>query len=189
MTRPKIYASAISNLSDARYFAAMGADVMGFEVDEQSQMQQIEEMISWVEGPEIALEILEDVWTPKVLEAIERINPGMLVLPVYWQDVDFFANKKVLLKKIIDDDSAADNDLVRICDVPLESMNDAQLKKLSSPEALFLDCNWSKADLDFALKNLPTLGLVLKGGAEEAPGIKSFDELDAIFDYLDENFS
>ncbi len=61
--------SNITNLSDARYCAGMGVDVLGFPVDEQSPShispESFEEITEWISGPRLAGEFgkttLEDI--------------------------------------------------------------------------------------------------------------------------------
>lgn len=56
MSRPKIIATQISNLTDARYFAAQGVDFLLFD----SSVINIEKMIEireWIEGPAILLAV------------------------------------------------------------------------------------------------------------------------------------
>ena len=185
MQRPKIYASAVSNLSDARYFAAMGVDLIGFELSEQTDVQKIAEIISWVEGPAIAVEITEDSWTPKVLEGIDILKPAYLVLPIYWNDIPYFGEKEVLIKKYMDEVAEEDAAIIRICDVSLSSLSVAQLGELKSQQNVYLEAAWTADDVDFAVTHFPKLGMVIRGGEEEAPSIKSFDELDEFFERVE----
>ena len=55
----KIIANRVTNLTDARYFAAMGVDWIGFDMGTDSQLS-IEHVIAfsdWVEGPQFYLDV------------------------------------------------------------------------------------------------------------------------------------
>ncbi len=59
MSRPKIIAAHITNLTDARYFAAQGVDYLLFDsaLISLSGMMEIKE---WIEGPAILLRIADE---------------------------------------------------------------------------------------------------------------------------------
>ena len=50
----KVIASHVSNLTDARYFAARGVDYLLYDLDEIS-VEKIAEIQEWVSGPEALL--------------------------------------------------------------------------------------------------------------------------------------
>jgi 2C-methyl-D-erythritol 2,4-cyclodiphosphate synthase len=55
----KIIAYGITNLTDARYFAAMGADWIGFRMDKNSPLTiaHVKAFADWVEGPQFYLDV------------------------------------------------------------------------------------------------------------------------------------
>ena len=56
MLKAKIKISQITNLTDARYFAAWGVDFLGFDINPESEHFSspsiVAEISEWVEGPE-----------------------------------------------------------------------------------------------------------------------------------------
>ena len=55
--KAKVKVGHITNLSEARYCAGMGVDMLGFPVGEQGlKPEQYKQMIEWVAGPEFVLE-------------------------------------------------------------------------------------------------------------------------------------
>ena len=52
-------------------------------------------------------------------------------------------------------------------------------------KAFYLDIPFEVSDLDRLISTFPNAGLVLRGGAEEKTGFKSFEQLDSIFDALE----
>ena len=55
-----VYAGNITNLGDARYFAGMGVQWLGFQIDPNKKSylspQKFKEIAGWVTGPELVLE-------------------------------------------------------------------------------------------------------------------------------------
>ncbi len=172
----KIIAQNITNLSDARYFAAWGVDYLSFNIIPDSEysieIDELKEIKEWVEGPKTLIEstglefldfsdghILNSMYAslPLNKEAFFRIN--------------FEEYKKGLPagKYII---KASQEDL-------------SHLDSLSAPHdysvELFLDIN-NLSIKDY--EHWPEWGLVVQGGEEEKVGLKSFDELDDLYALL-----
>ncbi len=59
------------------------------------------------------------------------------------------------------------------------------LKALCHARSLLLNLPCPLSELEEMLRELQPYGLTLKGGAEERPGLKSFDELDEAFDVVE----
>jgi len=56
--KTKVKVGRITNLSEARYCAGMGVDLLGFPVGEGGlKPEQYKQMIEWVAGPEFVLEV------------------------------------------------------------------------------------------------------------------------------------
>ena len=61
MLKTRTIALGITNLSDARYFSAYNVDWMAFPSSaEADNFSEIKEMMTWVEGPQLAIEV--DKW-------------------------------------------------------------------------------------------------------------------------------
>ena len=61
-----------------------------------------------------------------------------------------------------------------------------RLKQWISGKNVFLDIPVDGEMLKKMIETLPVYGLILRGGEEEKTGLKSFENLDAIFDILHE---
>ncbi len=198
-----VKASSITNLTDARYFAAKEVAYMGFNLEENTAgyldpmyMKAIRE---WVQGPRIVGEFdrtraavvreaaaffgLDAVQVTQTdglseLDGLEVIlylhgttNPDSLV-PVLQRAasvVSYF-----LLDFSTPDLSAA-----------LMGTRTDAWKNLFAEYPVLLDVHLPAGELPELLQKLKPAGLALRGGAEERVGIKSFDEVDAIFDILE----
>ncbi|MCB9317139.1 MAG: hypothetical protein H6569_13445 [Lewinellaceae bacterium] len=197
-----IKASTITNLTDARYFAAKEVDFLGFNLEEGTEdyldpifMKAIRE---WVEGPKIVGEFGE---TPAgtVLEAarffeldVVQVGPTdnlellkdlevILTLPASEDPTGLeaiFQKNAPHVAYFLLDFSAQKNAAAKLQD------HAAAWKKLFSTYPTLLDVNLEADALATLLDQLNPAGLALRGGEEEQVGVKSFDEIDAIFDAL-----
>jgi phosphoribosylanthranilate isomerase len=62
------------------------------------------------------------------------------------------------------------------------------LKKLSQDFKIIFKMNIQPAEIESFKSEFKPYGLTVCGGEEEQVGVKSFDELDAIFDILEESY-
>ncbi|MBK9336632.1 MAG: hypothetical protein IPM98_08560 [Lewinellaceae bacterium] len=198
-----IKASGITNLTDARYFAAKAVDFLGFNLEEGTEgyldPMYMKAMREWVQGPKIVGEFdrsqastvreaaaffgLDAVQVTRVddlpeLDGLEVILyvPGAgpeSVAPVLRAAAPMvayflldFSQSKLNAKRIDED---ADT-----------------WKALFAEYPILLDINLPAGSLMHFLQAYQPAGLALRGGAEERVGIKSFEEVDAVFDALED---
>ncbi len=180
----------ITNLSDARYCAGMGVEIVGFPVGKTNSSAlsstKIKEIAAWLSGIKVALEFDESSFDEKfVLEMIQDINPDYIQLPIELKQ-EFrkitpipFLLLTSSLKKLGNEE-----------DILLYSgniiHNEKELIELCAKNKVIL----SSAELDTgSIKNIlakfSPFGIELKGGTEISPGLKSFDDLSEIFDILE----
>ncbi|MBK8634921.1 MAG: hypothetical protein IPN72_15670 [Saprospiraceae bacterium] len=179
----KVYASSIANLSDARYFAAQGAEIISFQLNASTSIDQIKEIMSWVEVPYFALEIEDLQWSDDLFEKISTLNPQIIVLPLLWKDNKEFGDYKIMQK--VKWGNTVEVGPIFLLETALKNLSIDDLEKLSNAhEDVYIDTNIQPADLDILKDYAPNVGVVLRGGDEIAVGVKSFDELDEIFDAM-----
>ncbi len=177
MIERRIIAQNITNLTDARYFAALGVDYISFNTLPDSlyamSLEQILEIKDWVEGPKCLIEA-------NALE-FDEIADGLILKTVYsslpLSKESFFRIDFNELKKGLPDGRY----ILKINNFQeLEKIHNYKSKDLIGLQ-LYLDIS------DVTLKDINLIGdhgIVVQGGDEEAPGIKSFDELDELFELL-----
>jgi phosphoribosylanthranilate isomerase len=208
----KLKATAITNLTDARYFAAWEVDWLGFNLSKGSETYisplQVMAIKEWVEGPaivgEYAFAPAEEI-LPEARElGLDAVQIGMFIdLATAMQVAEEFP----LIKEVIVEKSSTPteveallSDFAAVSQSFLLDFNkaDFSLQDLRQNSALNLhwlrDCcsrypvllniNLSPEELLDFLTYIQPLGLNLRGGDEERVGVKSFDELDAIFECL-----
>ncbi|MBK6933450.1 MAG: hypothetical protein IPH12_22310 [Saprospirales bacterium] len=197
-----VKASGITNLTDARYFAAREVHFLGFNLEEGTEgfidpvfMKAIRE---WVEGPKIVGEF-DRTPAGAVREAAEfyglnavQVTLAQELAPLEGLDVILHvpgAAAPALLRPLLQarapwvswfliDFSHLDNAGAQLlAQAPVWSALFADF-----PALLALDA--PAAALPELLTALHPAGLALRGGAEERVGVKSFEEIDAVFEEL-----
>ena len=211
MLKTQIKASRVTNLTDARYFAAWGVDWLGFDLEPGSMYHiepvQVEGIKAWVEGPRIVGEFdMPD--TSEVLSRAEMLNLDAIQIGPFFplSDLEKLSSLEVIQKIVVETDSQIDdlsqllkeragqvkhflldfsgnNITWALLKAGQYAFQITHLKSWCESHSIFLDIAFSANELDELLA-LGIRGLSLSGGEEEKVGVKSFDELDAIFDGL-----
>lgn len=207
-----VKASTITNLSDARYFAAQfTVEWMGFCLDEGNPdympVHVVKALSEWVEGPKITGEFgLQD--EAVILNAIGDIGLKAIQLPMFSNIPTGRIKSEVeVIQEIVVEKNAESN----ILNALLEQMsaradyilldfvkNSWSLTELLHHKSVSLDwlqrscqqykillaADFQPAQLQSLTEAVSPFGLSIRGGEEERPGYKSYEELNAIFDTL-----
>jgi phosphoribosylanthranilate isomerase len=209
MLKLKIKASQITNLTDARYFAAKEVEWLSFNFAENTdnyiEPMRARAMFDWVEVPHIIGEF--DGFDVEAVNFYAE-NWGLKAVQIGGNTEVFDVKSDYILKEIAIN-SATNLEILRGLLLPLKNIVAAfqlnfelnnfsfsDLKRGKHPlsiNAISSLCDEFKIilNIDFQLveleeiMNLKPFGLSLKGGEEERVGVKSFDELDEIFDRLE----
>ncbi len=199
-----VKASRIANLTDARYFAARGATYLGFCLDENSphfiepaEMRAIRE---WVAGPRIVGEfehapaaIVREAAAFFALDAVQVCQADLIP---ELQGLEVL----LLLSNAEHPDSVASS-LERaragVAFFIVELTHKAAWAAVHSAEVadmwrqlcahfpVLLDAPLPAESFASLLFSVQPAGFALRGSNEERPGVKSFEEIDALFDALD----
>ena len=191
----------ITNLSDARYCAGMGVDLLGFSL-EQDQPHYIDpqafaEITDWVSGPGLvgefenynAQEIAETLGNHH-LDMIELTEPGMI------NEVSLLG-KPMILKMNRDDYSSADElmaelsrvrdlcEFVRITSDQETTPDPDILEKMGAISPLVISFGITLKNLDRLIGIKGVRGLALDGQPESKVGFKDYDYLADILEALE----
>lgn len=211
MLKTKIKASQIQHLTDARYFSAWYADSLGFNLEPQTPTavtpQQLKEITGWLSGVEIVGECGFSQSSEEILALAETLALDAVQLPHFYdkQEAEKIAKSNCPIIKylyLMNDWASVKEEAANYAGIAkvfvLDLSNSSFAKKADWTESFqaelldfintyttYLAFDILPEDIDSVLELLPNLeGLQLKGGEEERVGIKSFDELDALFDVL-----
>ena len=157
--RPKIIAANITNLTDARYFAAWEVDFLLFDLDVIS-LQQVDEIREWVSGPELLL-LISETSIPLVEEAVIKLTPWAIGLKrsAVESQIEFLRGH------------------VRF----FEFQSSDGRSRLEMDDEIFTLCE----DLN-EVKNTTPGNIIIQGSEEEMTGVKSFQDVDTLFEWLTE---
>lgn len=213
MLKTNIKVSSITNLTDARYFAAREVRWMGFCLDENAENyippHIFKAIVEWVDGPQIVGEF-------GLMPAAEIRNMAAK-LDLQIVQLDFLAGVDVaqdltgefeIIKEIVVEPASDEATLAAwmeqfasFCDyfiLDFEknnfSKNDLEsgapvsmnfLKQIFQKYKCLLAIRESAENMEWLTDALRPHGLSLRGGGEEKTGFKSFDNLDEIFEKLE----
>lgn len=180
MTKREILARSVQNLTDARYFAAWMVKYMSFDLKRDSinfiGAQNVSEIIDWLAGPLF----IGDFSGHTDLEFIHRTCEELKLSGVI---IDNKSLAEQLSKKMEHVFYETDKfELIQDTKIIVICKQQHQQVYRESGNKVYLDGNALPLKL---MEALPTqVGLGLEGGEEIKTGLKSFDQLDEIFDVL-----
>lgn len=195
MLKTKVIASSITNLTDARYFAAWEVNWLGFCFDEASENhitpQAMYAMKEWVDGVQFMGEF-RGATADEIVEHVMKLGLDAV-------QVDEFTGIDVLMElqdivvfKEINITADADSDFIAnlleqfapYCAhfiFKLENGLPDSFAAFAEHHSIWLEGNLSPEKIAASKFK----GICLKGGMEEKVGFKSFDELDEVFEILE----
>jgi phosphoribosylanthranilate isomerase len=188
--RTKVKVGRITNLSDARYCAGMGVDMLGFSISGPNSIsfEKFKEINGWVTGPQLVLEInsVEDVG-----QAVSAFYATCLEIKAEWVS-QLNIKKDISLIVRIDlnrgyDISLSDSFKENILHVLVENYNKENkpaLMEIADKFSVLIEINDSSLNPDELLQ-LPIAGIALKGSEELRPGLKDYNQLSEILEKLD----
>jgi phosphoribosylanthranilate isomerase len=191
--------SSVNNLSDARYAAGMGVELLGFNLDESLgeivTREQFQAITSWVSGVKLVGEIV-DTNLPVVDNLMEAYQLDFMQVEVTDPQKVILSTPLPLIIKI----QKLQEDFITAC---MEQYGSLATWFLIEPEETmsydFLEWCMLKArnypliigSDNISTDNLneiigsPIKGIALRGGHEIRPGYKDFDEIADILEALE----
>ncbi|GAB3936231.1 N-(5'-phosphoribosyl)anthranilate isomerase [Larkinella terrae] len=196
--------SNVTNLSDARYCAGMGVDLLGFSMDENSEQyvapEKFKEIRSWVAGVHtvgetasidvVEIERLLELYQPEVLQIEESA-----LLP-YISTFDCRVILKADLSLMTLDQlealfSSVQSDQIDYYlleskgAINLDEDLKTVLKNLAGEYPVLLGIGFTTDTIHELLAELPIQGIALTGGDEDRPGSREFGELMEMLETLE----
>lgn len=171
----EIIASGIANLTDARYFAAMGVQWMTFDLrdDPRPSPELMHAIMDWVEGPDWLIEIDRYPGLPPI--------EGIAGYIVDHPETTGITREQIYVRSTSADDFVAEKTYLDLAGQSVEKVSNI-LTDLSQMDAkLWINADWTPALLQEALRQEAVSGIVFRGGSEDAVGVKDYDRLDGLF--------
>jgi phosphoribosylanthranilate isomerase len=189
----------ITNLSDARYCAGMGVEMIGFVMDKFSvdytSPEKMKEIKSWVAGVRIVgetqsadYEEVKDMIDAYEIDILQISEAGLLP-----QIADL--GKPIILKLEFENDYFEDylerySQFVEFFLVDGGDFSDFvryTIKEYTFNYSIVLDFGITAENVSDLLEEMQIRGIALKGSNEIRPGYKDYDELSEILEVLEED--
>ena len=195
----------INNLSDARYCAGMGVDIISFGLTENQTgyipPTAVNEITGWIAGVQVAGEFYESA-AEEINQLAETCNLSQVLLtssylidelkkikiPVI-QQVQVYKDttEDVLVPRIeVYKDYVSAFLLTSTDFTTIDEINIPLLKSLSSRYAVILGFGLRKENILYVLEQVNPGGIALRGSDEIKPGLKNFDALADILELLED---
>ncbi len=195
--------SGVTNLSDARYCAGMGVEMIGFGLDENHpkfiELAKLREISVWISGikvvgefhgdnldnvnylsHEIPLDFVQLNHLPHLEELKHIKSPIILKLDI---EKDRLAETEEAMKKYFGNVTFFLLESVDYSIAELESI----LKKWCADYNIILGFGINSESLPAVLNKINPKGIGLHGGHEIKPGLKNFEHLADILELLEED--
>lgn len=212
MLRTKVKASAVTNLTDARYFAAREVEWLGIPLgpgmENPVAPAAAKAFIGWVDGVKIVGEFgFTDAAEIQAMHEylwFDAVQAGMFTPLEELMKLEGLS----IIKEVVFEKNAGENALAEhlrkytaCCDcfllnfvktgITWEDVKNGQpfstgvLRAACEKYQVILAMDFTPENLDEILEQITPHGLELTGGSEERTGFKSFDQLDDILDALE----
>ena len=191
--------SSVNNLSDARYGAGMGVELMGFNLNKSEgnyiDINTFTEITNWISGVKIVGEF-SDLNHLDIIGAISDYDLDFIQVDDLNQIFALEETKiPIILRIDISNNSFQElENLLKLAKAHvsyflLESENNNidlnNIYKLSENFSIILDSGVTIKSLDSIITQSSIKGIALKGGNEIQPGIRDFDKMADILEYLE----
>ncbi|MDF7820138.1 N-(5'-phosphoribosyl)anthranilate isomerase [Runella sp. MFBS21] len=204
MLKTTVKISNVTNLSDARYCAGMGVELLGFNIDDSSEyfvdLKKFQEIRAWIAGVPIVAQTATTDPTD-LLEKLGKYQPDFIQIsnPELLPWLKSETAKPLILKVDVDQD-ADDIEAILTKYAPyvtyflLESSNNTSLdgdwpdflKTLAQGFSILLGFGITPDNAAFLTEDYNITGIALTGSEEIRPGFKDFGELMDILEALEE---
>jgi phosphoribosylanthranilate isomerase len=176
--RTFVKVGSVTNLSDARYCAGMGVDLLGFRVVEGQENyikpSQFQEIRGWITGPLVVAEIY-GLKNPDELKAIiENFKPDYLEMGMH----ELLEFSTLPLPFLLSTENSISSNL------PVQPHYLISKKPFDTVIPLLIEVQ-ATGDVMPLLGNNNVKGIVLKGGIELKPGLKDYEAMNEILELLE----
>ena len=197
-----VYISDVDNLSDARYSAGMGVDLIGFRLNSHNESslspERFKDISAWISGIKIVGEF-GDSTPEEVKDALKHFNVDYLLISDESQIHEFTQFDMPLILKIPINEETKESlaSTFNYCSGVIDYfLLESELNKLDIEDISFINTYSSQFPIILGygvhMENAKTIvselklkGISLKGSSEIRPGYKDFDEMADIFEVLE----
>lgn len=172
--------SSITNLTDARFFSAIGAHYLGFNFDVLNEnnisIAQAKEIIQWLHEPVITGEFGKHQTKEEIEFIAKQMELNEIQIPFEHPQKNELAFDKFLildLKSTVDSRQSTDYFVLKINSDDIENID---LKNFISTHKVFLETDFTKDNIQQIIKTLQPFGIQITCRKEEKAGFSFVDE-------------
>ena len=201
MEKTKIYASGVENLTDARYFAAWYVDYLGFNLEAclegRLPIQHFSALKGWLDVEHYVGEFSGLEEGSQILDIANYLGLNTIKVGPFCPaaTLENLHGKTIFKEYLFSNDTKLDSlgglikkDSAFVDVVIIKGENNCQFHYLEhyfAQNSFFFDFPDLIRNINQGLLSSSMCrGIVVKGGDEEKIGVKSFEELDQIYDVL-----
>lgn len=185
----------INNLSDARYCAGMGADKLTFVLDpalpDHLDTKTVKELAGWIAGVELIGEF-DQLSAPEINALAAECALDAVLLRSYRSPDELAEIAPPVYLELHSAQLAAGLDALPaapvgfVLELPADtSVTPDTLAALAARQPLWLGPGLQPEQAHALALQLPLAGLSLPSGDEVKPGLRDFDQLEAVFEALE----
>ncbi|UXX78599.1 hypothetical protein N7E81_14655 [Reichenbachiella carrageenanivorans] len=192
---------SITNLSDARFCAGFGVDLLGFDFNPSSDnyisIEQANEIMGWVAGPAFVAEF-GDMGLEEIVKLQEenkfpllQVNTLETASALQVKGYDVILHIDVTSRQDLEELSLAQvhgaklKHIIVDCTAPQLVPDIEKILTTGGLTSLIKAYDVELSQLDHIIQVQPFSGIELKGSQEEKPGFKEYDELADILEALE----
>jgi phosphoribosylanthranilate isomerase len=182
----------VNNLSEARYCAGMGVDMIG--ISNEISTEEYVAITNWITGVEICFDIY--TLTSNIIEVVNQLSPSFVETDntQLINELKNQGNLKTIYRiesgtfAEISDKCEELNSIVSLFSISRVQLSNDELKSLSEKYDIIINIDGYSGEESEALYNeISPKYIALNGGSEIAPGLKNFDEMAEILEFLETN--
>ena len=173
--------SSITNLTDARFFSAIGAHYLGFNFDVLNEnnisIAQAKEIIQWLHEPVIIGEFGKHQTKEEIEFIAKQMELNEIQIPIGHPQKNELAFDKFLvlddIKSIIPNPLSTDFYVIKI---ESKEIDNPELKNFISTHKVFMETDFTKDNIQQIIETLQPYGIQITCKKEEKAGFSFVDE-------------
>jgi phosphoribosylanthranilate isomerase len=195
MLRLPVKVNSITNLTDARFCAGMGVEMLGFSMSEKHERHiktdKANGITGWLSGVKVVSECYFGEKSDVLVDAAKAVSAEVIEIDAIMYKPNSISDFNLILRLSVAEWETVkgvlpENALLHLMLEKSDLENISAIQEISESQSTLL--NVSKLDLslvDNLLSKVPAYGISIDGGNEISPGISDFDHLAEVLEYLE----
>lgn len=195
----------INNLSEARYCAGMGADILSFCLDPNEEgflnPDVANEIIGWLAGVQVSGEF-QSLSAEHINMIADSCSLQFVQLNSFYLLDELSGIKVPVIQQVLINKDTIETDLIETLALyqnsvhsflivsndfyTIDETNIRLLTHLASQFPIIIGFGIKADTINMVIDKIKPAGISLRGGEEIKPGLQNFDELESIFEALEE---